>query len=188
MKKLKIIVIFVSSLIFLTICCKDESNPTGSGTDISSYTISGQIEGWTGGSDKTIGAVYGDPGTSNYSWLPSSPISADGKFTVKLGTPPDSLLEPIPSGLNVSDPSAKVGAKLEMFVIRPNGGELSRESSTTSTFFAYSDKNVNITGSDEGNTINLNFVKGWNRYTVPKSGSGLISNSEPADTRWVYYP
>ncbi len=184
---------FVLFCILLALSCKkDDSNPLGPGTSVTNNTITGQIDNWTGGTGKTIRPVHGDPGNSNYAWLPSSPITADGKFSIELGTPPDSMLVPItqdmPPGVNISDPTAKVGAKIEEFVVSPGGGSVYRVSSTTYTFFGYSDKNVRITGSAAGRTYSLNFVKGWNRYTIPKSGSGSVSSTEPADTKWVYVP
>jgi hypothetical protein len=183
-----ILVLALCSLFILS--CEDDSNPTGTNSN-STSTITGKIDNWTGGTGKTIRAVHGDPGTSNYPWCGSSPIAEDGSFSITMGTPPDSMLDVLftspPPGVNVSDPTAKGGGEIEEFVISPSGYAW-RESSTTYTFFSYCDKNVNVTGYYSGITFDLHFVKGWNQYAIPKSDSGSISSTEPADTKWIYMP
>lgn len=190
MNTLKLLIIIFLPIIFLLTSCEDESNPIGTNSSMSKIT--GKIDNWTGGTGKTIRAVHGDPGTSNYPWCGFSPISEDGSFSITMGTPPDSMLDVLfsspPPGVNVSDPTAKGGGKIEEFVISPSGWAY-RGSSTTYTFFSYCDKNVNVTGSSSGITYDLHFVKGWNKYAIPISdtSSSIISSTEPADTKWIYH-
>lgn len=186
--KALILILMLALFSLITLSCEDDSNPTGSNSSMSK--ISGKLDNWTGGTGKTIRAVHGDPGTSNYSWCGSSPIAEDGSFSIPMGTPPDSMMGVLwsspPPGVNVSDPTAKGGGKIEEFVISPTGHAW-RESSTTYTFFSYWDKNVNITGFSSGYIFDLHFVKGWNKYTIPKDVPGSISSTEPSDTKWIYF-
>jgi len=199
-KMITIVLVLLFSVLVFT-CKKDESNPTGpkGSTVLSNNTITGKIENWTGGSNKVVVPMVGD--TAKWS-LGSGPIASDGSFSLHLSAPDSSSLENISSnllpsgctGANISDPSAKIGSKIEEFAIfrvdtlLVGYGYLYRASSITYTFFIYVDRNCTITGNTScGMTLNLSFTRGWNLYAVPGSSGSSVTSTEPSDSKWIFY-
>ncbi len=197
-------------IIILTSGCHKGDEPTGPSSSSSSNlnSISGTIPNYNLGASKTIRLTYWGNAYSDYPNFGSGIVDADGNFNIaSLSAVPDNLLEPlsdIPTGVNVSDPSAKIkgGCTLRIYTAsatKPthtvDKGIFHSPSQAGDYYinFIYSDRACSVQGTEISSNYIYNFEmkKGWNKLIqLVKQTNPLImeyKNEEPVGGYWYLY-
>jgi hypothetical protein len=173
-------------LLFITLCivsisCKKDSGDSNPAA-LSGNTLSGKIKNWTNGNDKTIAAW-----ASYSTQVGTSAISADGSFSIVLGTPAAGSLEPITQfidpSISYSDSTSKA-TNLGLYVMDNSSsyfGQLERTNDISEdaigfvrVVYVYVTKSTTVKGNvdysdtdfEETDNFDLNLKAGWNTVSI----------------------
>ena len=202
------LILFIATLAFVYLSCDD----AGVELQTQQFCISGQIAGWTSGSNKSLYAyVYGES-HHIYSFA-NCPIDAQGNFNLCLPSLSDTTLLPADSiffsgcnGGNVTfNPPDGKGAEIYNFKVKSGdtviGGLIRKNYDTLypgafSVNYIYSNKSIAVSGYKYCSPDTLNFNgtsnNGWTKIVknctrTQGTGTTYLDNTmEPSGAIWKY--